>query len=82
LITERVRCEFEKNFASDHALVQLSDLGEAQVGKLVERALIGFAKRAFLLIIDGRQVVDLDTTIRLQPRTEVTFIRLVQLVGG
>ena len=45
-------------------------------------ALEGFARNAFFLIIDGRQVTDLDALIALRPASAVTFVRLVPLKGG
>ena len=48
----------------------------------VALALHGFARNAFLVIVDDRQVTDLEAEIRLAPGTDITFIRLVPLVGG
>ena len=45
-------------------------------------ALEGFTRNAFFLIVDGRQITDLDEALPLRPTSEVTFIRLVQLKGG
>ena len=48
----------------------------------VALALRGFERNAFLVIVDDRQVTDLDAEIRLAPDTDITFVRLVPLVGG
>lgn len=48
----------------------------------VTLALCGFGHNAFFVIVDDLQVTDLDTEIRLAPGTDVTFVRLVPLVGG
>ena len=48
----------------------------------VALALRGFGRNAFLVIVDDRQVTDLDAEIRLTPDTDITFVRLVPLVGG
>lgn len=48
----------------------------------VALALRGFGHNAFFVIVDDRQVTDLDAEIRLAPDTDVTFVRLVPLVGG
>lgn len=45
-------------------------------------ALEGFARNAFFLIVDGRQVVGLDVVIPLRPTSQVTFVRLLPLRGG
>lgn len=47
-----------------------------------EAALASFAKNRFLLIVDDRQVTDLDTEIELRHDTSVSFLRLVPLIGG
>jgi hypothetical protein len=45
-------------------------------------ALDGFARNAFFLVVDGRQMTDLDEEIPLQPKSRVTFVRLLPLQGG
>ena len=45
-------------------------------------ALDAFARNGFLLLVDDRQVTDLDVEIELRHDTEVSFLRLVPLVGG
>ena len=45
-------------------------------------ALAGFQRNAFFLIVDGRQVTDLDEPIAFRTTSQVTFLRLVPLVGG
>lgn len=47
-----------------------------------KKAQIAFQKGRFFIIIDNKQVVDLDTSIFLQPDSVVQFIRLVPLIGG
>ncbi len=46
------------------------------------RALRGFEANGFLILVDDRQVTDLDAEIELRHDTEVSFLRLVPLVGG
>jgi len=48
----------------------------------VERACSSFERNGFLLIVDGRQAVDLDERIELRADSQVEFIKLVPLVGG
>lgn len=48
----------------------------------VERALEAFTRNGFLILIDDRQVEQLDDVVILGEQTVVTFIKLVPLVGG
>jgi hypothetical protein len=45
-------------------------------------ALRAFAGNGFLVLVGDRQVTDLDEEIELALGTEVTFLKLVALVGG
>jgi len=47
-----------------------------------ELALTAFAGNGFLVLVGDRQVTDLDEVIELLLGTEVTFLKLVALVGG
>jgi hypothetical protein len=47
-----------------------------------ERALEAFQSNGFALLVDDRQVESLDEVLDLRPETEVTFLKLVPLVGG
>ncbi len=47
-----------------------------------ERACSSFERNGFLLLVDGRQVSELDARIDLRPDSEVQFVKLVPLVGG
>jgi hypothetical protein len=51
---------------------------EEQYGKAVE----AFERNGFLLIVDDHQVESLDEEIEIRLNTEVSFLRLVPLVGG
>ncbi len=46
------------------------------------KALEAFGRNGFILLVDDRQVEDLDETILIEPDTPVTFLKLVPLVGG
>jgi hypothetical protein len=48
----------------------------------VTRALEAFGKNGFFLIVDDAQVDDLEQAVEISPLTKVSFVRLVQLVGG
>ncbi|MFF5483337.1 hypothetical protein ACFY5C_39310 [Streptomyces sp. NPDC012935] len=47
-----------------------------------EQALKAFAGNGFLVLVGDRQVTDLDDEIELRLGTEITFLKLVALVGG
>ncbi len=47
-----------------------------------EKAIDGFLNNRFFILIDARQPDTLDERIQLRPDTQVSFIRLVPLVGG
>mgnify|MGYP000901938458 CR=1 FL=1 len=48
----------------------------------VETALDAFTSNGFVLLVNNRQVDDLDDEIDLTDQPIVTFLKLVQLVGG
>lgn len=56
------------------------DLIESE--RLIAVALKAFARNGFFMIYDGRQIVDLDEVLTVEPESAVTFLRLVPLVGG
>jgi hypothetical protein len=47
-----------------------------------ERACAAFTAGQLLVLVDDRQVATLDERVRVNTRTEVTFLRLAPLVGG
>jgi hypothetical protein len=47
-----------------------------------KRACAGFQSNAFLLLVDGRQISELDEPIELRADSEVQFVKLVPLIGG
>ncbi|WP_104433323.1 hypothetical protein [Kineococcus xinjiangensis] len=51
---------------------------EAQFARAVE----AFSRNGFLVLVDDRQVTDLDAQVDLRSGTEVVFLKLVPLVGG
>ncbi|HUU82110.1 MAG TPA: hypothetical protein VM243_01280 [Phycisphaerae bacterium] len=50
--------------------------------KQFDVALEAFDKNGFLILVDNHQVERLDEEIRIDPTTQVTFLKLVPLVGG
>ena len=51
---------------------------EAQDARAVE----AFERRGYIVLVNDRQVTDLDAVIELGTEAEVTFLKLVPLVGG
>ena len=47
-----------------------------------DKAVRAFQRNGFIILVDKRQVESLDTWIEVKPETEVTFLKLVALVGG
>ncbi|MFG1658445.1 hypothetical protein ACGFIY_18160 [Micromonospora chersina] len=47
-----------------------------------DRAVEAFGRNGFIVLVDDRQVEDLDVQVDLRTGTEITFLRLVPLVGG
>lgn len=45
-------------------------------------ALEAFERNGFILLVEDRQVETLEEEIRVRPDTQVTFLKLVPLVGG
>jgi|SRR5579862_4171119 len=46
------------------------------------KAITAFRKNGFLVLVDDRQITDLDEILHLTPDTRVAFLRLVPLAGG
>jgi hypothetical protein len=47
-----------------------------------EKALEAFTRRSYILLVNDKQMIDLDASIEMRAGTEVTFFKLVPLVGG
>lgn len=90
LIRERVWLEWDRREdAAVGAGRPLVEAGAAAGGGrrltrdgAVALALDGFRRNAFFVVVDDRQVAELDAEIRIAPETAITFVRLVPLVGG
>jgi len=46
------------------------------------QAVEAFARNGFFLLVDDRQIESLDETLTISPATQVSFVKLVPLVGG
>jgi hypothetical protein len=91
LIAERVRLELEPLFDRFDArggelplgLVKLSTSTRATtLDEAIEGVLRAFSTNRFFLLVDRRQIVDLDTPFRLTPASSIVFVRLTPLKGG
>lgn len=58
------------------------DLRPADVETQVTKALQAFQKNGFFVLVDEHQVESLDEELQLSQITEVSFFKLVPLVGG
>lgn len=47
-----------------------------------DRAVEAFGRNGFFVLVDDRQVTDLDEELALTADSDIRFVRLVQLVGG
>lgn len=47
-----------------------------------ERAVEAFSRNGFVVLVGDRQVAELDEQVELSMGTEITFLKLVALVGG
>lgn len=45
-------------------------------------ALDAFQKNGYFILIDNQQAEDLDQEVLVSPTTEISFVKLTQLVGG
>ena len=98
LIRERVRQEVEDYNARRpeyfRGLVQPTDAERTLNGfklkrlrpldwrEQYDRAVEAFHRNGFILLVDDRQVEDIDALIEARPQTTVTFLKLIPLVGG
>lgn len=98
LIRERVRQEVEEYNAHQteyfRGLVQPTDAERTLNGfklrrlraldwrEQYERAVEAFHRNGFVLLVDDRQVEEIDALIEARPQTTVTFLKLIPLVGG
>jgi hypothetical protein len=91
LIAERVRREFEpllerfdaRGGELPTALVTIgANAGATTLDDAIETALRAFSANRFFLLVDRRQIVDLDAPFPLTPKSTVVFLRLTPLKGG
>ncbi len=47
-----------------------------------KKAVEAFERNGFIMLVDGLQIETLDERIEIEPDMEITFLKLVPLVGG
>ena len=47
-----------------------------------KQALEAFKKKRYIVLINGRQVTELDAPVHLTDQTTITFLKLIPLIGG
>jgi len=47
-----------------------------------DQAIAAFDRNGFFVLVDDRQVTELDAVLELSADSDIRFVRLVQLVGG
>jgi len=77
LIRRRVHQEVAERNAARNAGTEPAD-----PRRQLDLALTAFARNGFVVLVGDRQVEELDEVVELRRDTEVTFLRLVPLVGG
>ncbi|MDP5135565.1 hypothetical protein ORJ04_06330 [Rheinheimera baltica] len=96
LIVARIEQEVERyNAGASADFVGLVKPCEAEIilngarkGRLIDvnqqkqAALAAFQANAFFLLINDRQVTELEQNILITPNTKVAFVKLVPLIGG
>lgn len=88
VIAERVLQEIEtvrkrKNTDLPYGLVsQQAPANEVDYEQELMRALAAFGENRYFVLLDDRQVEDLDEPVSLRDAAIVTFVRLIPIVGG
>ena len=98
ILAQRIRQEVDKHNGSDRklfsGLVQPSDTEEKLNGfklrkprevsyeKQLELAIEAFGNNGFFVLLDDRQIEDLDTPVTLREDSRLSFVKLVPLIGG
>jgi hypothetical protein len=63
-------------------LARLYHIPDVSSDSEVESAIQGFAQRAFVMLVNGRQIEQLDDVLELRSTNRVTFLRLMAFSGG
>jgi len=73
---------FRKPDVEPAATVEPPEPKPPTLDEVTALALDGFERNAFFLLVDGQQLTELDEVIPFRPTSNVTFVRLLPLVGG
>ena len=76
LVVTRVRDEVARWNAEPQKQRQLDWEQQA------DRAIEAFGRNGFFVLVDDRQVTELDEELELTADSDIRFVRLIQLVGG
>ena len=71
-------CEAEKMLNGENAAMGR----HIDADKQVEAAISAFETGRYFLLINDRQLVDLDDVIVINPNTRIVFLKILRLVGG
>jgi len=87
----RARANYGREYLRNEEIERMQDAGKIGLGSKrrrqvdpeveYQKALQAFEQNVFLILVDGRQR-ELGDIITVTPQTNITFIRLVPLVGG
>ena len=72
----------ERILNSERAGYRLSSGRKLDWQAQYDKAIEAFSRRGFIVLVDDHQVAELDAPVELRAGSEVTFLRLVPLVGG
>jgi hypothetical protein len=78
-IIERASWEPELNAIGTHAQRKAASM---DVDAEIESATAAFSRGRFIMLLDDRQIDDLDQMVGLRPDSEVVFVHLMPLKGG
>ncbi|MGW6687622.1 hypothetical protein [Streptomyces sp. NPDC054961] len=83
LIRRRIFQEVAESEAAGSRLVRpAQEGGRVDPQAQTRAALAAFERNGFLVLVGDRQITELDEQVDLPLGTEVTFLKLVALVGG
>ena len=71
-------CEAEKKLNGENAAMGR----HLDADKQVEAAINAFETGRYFLLINDRQLADLDDVIVINPNTKIVFLKIMRLVGG
>ena len=83
-IRELIRASVRQRIAEDQGRPDRARAGAGAVDpeRQAELAADAFLKRQLLVLVGGRQAASLDEVVDVHAAQEITFVRLVPLVGG